>query len=95
MKVGMMLPCVHSVALNVMTAQAVEQMGANSLWVPDHLLGFWHPEIWKEFPAASAMPDPDAFLDPCCVATAVAGATSLPVGTCVTVVAASTSSAVP
>lgn len=84
MKVGMMLPCVHSVALNVMTAQAVEQMGADSLWVPDHLLGFWHPEIWKDFPAASAMPDPDAFLDPFCVATAIAGATSLPVGTCVT-----------
>jgi len=79
-----MLPCVHSVALNVMTAQAVEQMGADSLWVPDHLLGFWHPDIWKDFPAASAMPDPDAFLDPFCVATAVAGSTSLPIGTCVT-----------
>jgi phthiodiolone/phenolphthiodiolone dimycocerosates ketoreductase len=83
MKVGMMLPCVHSVALNVMTAQAVEQMGADSLWLPDHLLGFWHPEIWKHFPAASAIPDPDAFLDPFCVATAVAVTTSLPIGTCV------------
>lgn len=84
MKVGMMLPSVHSVAMNVMTAQAVEQMGIDSLWLPDHLLGFWHPELWQEFPAAAAMPDPDAFLDPFCVATAVAGATSLPVGTCVT-----------
>ena len=84
MKVGMMLPCVHSVEMNVMTAQGVEQMGADSLWLPDHLLGFWHPDIWKDFPAAAAMPDPDAFLDPFVVATAVAGATNLPVGTCVT-----------
>jgi phthiodiolone/phenolphthiodiolone dimycocerosates ketoreductase len=84
MKVGMMLPCVHSVALNVMTAQAVEQMGVDSLWLPDHLLGFWHPDLWKDFAAAAAIPDPDAFLDPFCVATAVAGATALPIGTCVT-----------
>jgi len=84
MKVGTMLPAAQSVALNAQMAAAAAEMKIDSLWLPDHLLGFWHPELWHEFPAAAAMPDPDAFLDPFCVAAALGAETPLPLGTSVT-----------
>jgi phthiodiolone/phenolphthiodiolone dimycocerosates ketoreductase len=84
MKVGMMLPAVQSVALNVAVAAGAAQVGVDTLWVPDHLLGFWHPGLWSEFPGAAVSPDPDAFLDPFCLAAVVGSSTELPLGTCVT-----------
>jgi phthiodiolone/phenolphthiodiolone dimycocerosates ketoreductase len=84
MKVGTMLPCVQSVELNLGTAAAAAQLQADSVWLPDHLLGFWHPEVWKDFPAAQMIPDPDAFLDPFCLAAAIGPQTDLLVGMSVT-----------
>lgn len=84
MKVGFMLPSSHSVSMNAGLVQAASSLGVDSLWLPDHLLGFWHPALWPEFPAAAITPDPDAFLDPFVVAAAVGGKTELPLGTCVT-----------
>src|SRR5262245_29293437 len=79
-----MLPSAHSVALNQQLAEAAGPLGVDTLWLPDHLLGFWHPELWREFPAAQAIPDPDAFLDPFVIAAAIGGRTELPIGLCVT-----------
>lgn len=67
----MMLPSVHSTALNCAVAAGATQAGVDTLWLPDHLLGFWHPALWSDFPAAAVTPDPDAFLDPFCVAARV------------------------
>jgi phthiodiolone/phenolphthiodiolone dimycocerosates ketoreductase len=79
-----MLPGVQSVEVNLAAAAAAAQMQADSVWLPDHLLGFWHPEIWRDFPAAQAIPDPDAFLDPFCLAAAIGPTTDLLIGMSVT-----------
>jgi phthiodiolone/phenolphthiodiolone dimycocerosates ketoreductase len=84
MKVGTMLPGVQSVELNLASAAAAAEMQADSVWLPDHLLGFWHPDVWRDFPAAQVIPDPDAFLDPFCVAGAVGSTSELMVGMSVT-----------
>ena len=68
MKLGLLLPTMQSIALNTAALQAAEMLGADDVWVLDHLLGFTHPALWPEFPAARALPDPDALLDPFCVA---------------------------
>lgn len=84
MKIGTMVSSMQSVSISEAMVDGMGQLGLDSLWFPDHLLGFVHPEIWPEFPASRAVPDPDAFLDPFCVAAAVGGRTNLPFGTCVT-----------
>jgi len=56
----------------------------DSVWLPDHLLGPCHPDLWSGIPASGAMADPDAFLDPFCVAAILGRQTSLTLGTCVT-----------
>jgi phthiodiolone/phenolphthiodiolone dimycocerosates ketoreductase len=53
MKVGTMLPGVHSVALNARVLGGIEQLGVDSVWIPDHLLGIAHPELWPELPASA------------------------------------------
>lgn len=84
MKVGTMVPCVHSVEMKRMAVEGLSQLGLDSLWLPDHLMGFIHPRLWDAFAASAALPDPDAFLDPFCVAAALGGSSGLPVGICVT-----------
>jgi phthiodiolone/phenolphthiodiolone dimycocerosates ketoreductase len=84
MKLGIMLPTVHSVGLNAGALQASEATGADSIWFMDHLLGLVHPELWPEWPASAMLPDPDMHLDPFCLAAALGGSTELPMGVCVT-----------
>ena len=84
MKMGMMLPTIQSSELNVAALRAAEQLGADDVWVLDHMMGFTHPELWPEFPAAQALPDPDALLDPFCVAAALGPTTDLRIGCWVT-----------
>jgi phthiodiolone/phenolphthiodiolone dimycocerosates ketoreductase len=79
-----MLSGLQSVELNLASAAAAAELQADSVWLPDHLLGFWHPEVWRDFPAAQMVPDPDAFLDPFCVAAAIGPTTDLLVGLSVT-----------
>jgi phthiodiolone/phenolphthiodiolone dimycocerosates ketoreductase len=83
-RVGSMLPCVHSLQLNTMALDAVVALGLDSVWLPDHMIGFVHPALWPEFPAAAGLPDPDAFLDPFVLAAALGTKTTLSLGTCVT-----------
>ena len=84
MKLGIMLPTVHSVEINVGALRGGEAAGADSVWFMDHLLGVVHPELWPEWPAAQALADPDLHLDPFCLAAALGGLTELPMGVCVT-----------
>ncbi len=84
MEVGLMVPTVLSVEVNEMALQAAEAFGMDSVWLPDHLLGPYHPGLWQELPAAASVPDPDGFLDPFCIAAILGRQTAMSVGTCVT-----------
>lgn len=84
MKVGMMMPTMQSVEVNEAMLQAAIAFNADSIWLPDHLLGISHPALWPEYRAAAQLTDPDSWLDPFCVAAVLGRQTSLPIGTCVT-----------
>jgi phthiodiolone/phenolphthiodiolone dimycocerosates ketoreductase len=84
MRLGLLLPTMQSVDVNRAALSAAEQVGVDDVWVLDHMMGLTHPAIWPLFPAAQALPDPDALLDPFCVAAALGPTTDLPLGTCVT-----------
>jgi phthiodiolone/phenolphthiodiolone dimycocerosates ketoreductase len=84
MNLGLLLPTLHSLDLNAGALRAAEQLGADDVWVLDHMMGFTHPDIWHEFPASAAIPDPDALLDPFCVAAALGPTTDLRIGLSVT-----------
>jgi phthiodiolone/phenolphthiodiolone dimycocerosates ketoreductase len=83
MKLGIMLPTVHSIELNVAALRGAEALGVDDVWINDHLMGWTHPELWSAFPAAQVLPDPDAFLDPFVTAGALSGLTALRMGFCV------------
>ena len=84
MKVGLTLPTLHSIELNEQVARAMAALGAESVWVADHMLGVVHPSLWAETPASTVLPDPDAWLDPFCVAAVLGRQTDLLLGTAVT-----------
>lgn len=84
MKLGLLLPTMQSIQLNVAALRGAEQLGVDDVWVLDHMMGLTHPALWPDFPAAQALPDPDALLDPFCVAAALGSMTDLPIGLCVT-----------
>lgn len=84
MKLGLLLPTVGSLALNEGALRGAEALGVDDVWVLDHMMGLTHPALWPEFPAAAVLPDPDAFLDPFCVAAALGPTTDLRFGLSVT-----------
>jgi phthiodiolone/phenolphthiodiolone dimycocerosates ketoreductase len=84
MKLGLLLPTLHSLELNAGALRAAEQLGADDVWVLDHMMGFTHPDLWRDFPASAALPDSDALLDPFVVAAALGPTTDLRVGLSVT-----------
>jgi phthiodiolone/phenolphthiodiolone dimycocerosates ketoreductase len=84
MKVGVFLPAVHSLELNEMTLKGFEQVGFDSAWLPDHLLGLFHADLWRELPMSAIVPDCDTYLDPFVLAGALGTQTHLQLGTSVT-----------
>jgi phthiodiolone/phenolphthiodiolone dimycocerosates ketoreductase len=84
LKVGILLPCVHPLASSEEALRSAEAMDADSIWMPDHLLGFLHPDLWSECPASAFSSDPDGWLDPFCLAAALSSRTELPLGLAVT-----------
>jgi phthiodiolone/phenolphthiodiolone dimycocerosates ketoreductase len=64
MKVGMTLPVQFPFGSTEQLVPVYEEMGVDSYWAPDHLLGVFHPEIWPELPLSALADDPDAFYDP-------------------------------
>ncbi|WP_172800395.1 LLM class flavin-dependent oxidoreductase [Mycobacterium sp. GA-0227b] len=83
MKTGLTAWSMVNLEINAQAAAVYEQIGMDSVWVIDHLLGLSHPDVWNDLPASAVLADPDAFLDPFCTATAIAGRTSLPMGSAV------------
>jgi phthiodiolone/phenolphthiodiolone dimycocerosates ketoreductase len=68
-------------------AQRAEEGGYDSVWWPDHLMGFHPAELWKPevTPLARAMPNPHIFVDPVAAIAACATATHrVQLGTAVT-----------
>jgi phthiodiolone/phenolphthiodiolone dimycocerosates ketoreductase len=84
MKLGLLLPTMMSLEVNRVALGAAEQVGVDDVWVLDHMMGLTHPAIWSLFPASQALPDPDALLDPFCIAAALGVTTDRPMGICVT-----------
>jgi len=84
MKVGGLLQPLQSFEMCRSIVEGFQGLGVDSVWSPDHLLGLVHPDLWPEVPASEALSDPDSWLDPFCVMSAIGGSTSVPMGTCVT-----------
>jgi phthiodiolone/phenolphthiodiolone dimycocerosates ketoreductase len=79
-----MLPSMHPLESNLETLRMAEAIDADSVWTPDHLLGFYHPDLWSENPLSQFVDDPDCWLDPFCVSAVLAMQTELPLGIGVT-----------
>jgi len=63
------------------TAQA---MNADSLWVVDHFLSLYHPDLWRQSALGALQPEADGYFDPFCVCAALGPTTDLPLGIGVT-----------
>ncbi len=61
-----------------------EEMGADSYWAPDHILGVFHPGLWADTPLSAMAADPDAFYDPFIYGGVVGTMTNKPYGISVT-----------
>ncbi len=84
MKVGINLPAQFPFTSTDMMLPVYEQMGADSYWAPDHILGVFHPGLWSEIPLSALAADPDAFYDPFCYGAAVGQKMNKPYGISVT-----------
>lgn len=82
-KVGLCLPTMEGLETNRQALALYEGAGLDSAWVVDHLLGLMHPDLWPEYPASKMVRDPDAWLDPFCVATDLAERTRLELGSAI------------
>ncbi len=65
-KVGYQDGCLHPLWLTNMGLRTARMFGAQSLWLPDHFMGFIAPSVWKEenTPAAKVVHSTDGFFDP-------------------------------
>lgn len=84
MKVGMNLPAQFPFASTEQILPLYEQMGVDSYWAPDHILGVFHPGLWKDIPLSTVAADPDAFYDPFVYGARIATMTDKPYGISVT-----------
>ncbi|MEO5899275.1 MAG: LLM class flavin-dependent oxidoreductase [Ilumatobacteraceae bacterium] len=84
MKVGMNLPAQFPFGSTEQLLPMYEQVGFDSYWAADHILGVFHPGLWKDTPLSELAADPDAFYDPFCYGARIASMTSRPFGISVT-----------
>ena len=84
MKVGITLPAQYPFASTEQLLPLYEQMGADSYWAPDHILGVFHPGLWAETPLSALAADPDAFYDPFAYGAVAGRMTTKPYGISVT-----------
>ncbi|HLQ36027.1 MAG TPA: LLM class flavin-dependent oxidoreductase [Chloroflexota bacterium] len=81
---GTIVPPFDSIAKNATRSEAA---GAEAIWFPDHLMGFWPQSLWTPdvTPLAALQPSPHVFFDPFVAMAAAGSATStLKIGTAVT-----------
>jgi phthiodiolone/phenolphthiodiolone dimycocerosates ketoreductase len=82
MKVGMALGTPYEsldafdVELEIARAAQVD-----SIWIPDHLWGIFHPALWQRMSYSDAASSPDAYADPLALAGLLAGRIEVPIGT--------------
>jgi len=55
--------------------------GVDSIWIPDHLWGIFHPALWKRMSYGDAASNPDAYADPLALAGLLAARVDVPIGT--------------
>ncbi len=48
MKVGITLPAQFPLGSTAQMLPIYEEMGADSYWAPDNILGVFHPALWLE-----------------------------------------------
>ena len=93
MQVGINIARMTSMEDVEATVNRLERVGLDHVWLPDHLMGYYHPQIWAELPGSQGVPTPepssyvwdgDGWLDPFCVAATIGRQTDLTIGTCVT-----------
>ena len=84
MKVGINLPSQFPMESTTQMMEVYEQVGFDSYWAPDHLLGVFHPDLWSETPLSALAADPDAFYDPFVYGAVVGTMTDRPFGISVT-----------
>lgn len=84
MKFGLVLSPFYPVSLLEMGLEAADVCEADSLWIPDHLLGLFHPEVYAEIGWSEFIPDPDGFFDPFLLCAWAAKSTNRPLGVAVT-----------
>jgi phthiodiolone/phenolphthiodiolone dimycocerosates ketoreductase len=84
MKVGLCMPTLYPLSVNDETVDLAETMGFDSLWMPDHLLGNFHPDLWERHGWSDIIPDPDGWFDPFCLSARLSHTTDIPLGVSVT-----------
>jgi phthiodiolone/phenolphthiodiolone dimycocerosates ketoreductase len=84
MKVGLMIVPYHPMSTIRCGLSKAEELGVDSVWVPDHLLGVYHPALWPDMPGSVASADPDSWYDSFVCLGAIGAESNLPMGTCVT-----------
>ncbi|MGE3621532.1 MAG: LLM class flavin-dependent oxidoreductase [Acidimicrobiia bacterium] len=84
MRVGLNISGSHPFELAHRGQALAGRLGADSVWLADHMLGLFHPELWPEMELGRTGADPDGYLDPWCVLAALAPASPVPLGMCVT-----------
>ena len=84
MDTGIMMPGVYPVESCEQFLRLGEQIGSSTIWVPDHLFGAFHPDIWPDEPYAEVTPDSDGYFDPFCLLAALGQQTPLALGISVT-----------
>jgi phthiodiolone/phenolphthiodiolone dimycocerosates ketoreductase len=82
MKVGMVLGTPYqSLDGFELELEIARDAQLDSLWIPDHLWGVFHPGLWSQMSYGDAGSSPDAWADPLVLAGVLAGRTELPFGT--------------
>lgn len=84
MRVGITVPGQHPIDGTELMLQVADGMGAESVWMPDHILGVFHPDLWPDMAYSKMAADPDAFYDPFVVAGVLGRMTDKAVGISVT-----------
>jgi phthiodiolone/phenolphthiodiolone dimycocerosates ketoreductase len=84
MKVGITIGTTHPMEANEVLLQVAAAIEADSVWMPDHILGVFHPGVFPDMAYATMMADPDAFYDPFILAGLYGTKTDKPVGLSVT-----------
>ena len=82
MKVGMALgtpyESLDAFDVELAIARAAE---VDSIWIPDHLWGIFHPGLWDRMSYGDAASTPDAYADPLALAGLLAARIDVPIGT--------------